>query len=863
MAIPFWAPATLYQPGDLVQRRTGAPTVQSAPENANFEAGNTGWDGLGTALNIVNSPAAPKFDGAYVLEFSGSFEGEYQSNNDNAVPVVPGQTIQGQCYINTTGSAGLAALAGYCQLLWYDSTPTQIATSQGGVQAATNQGWGLSVVSGVAPAGAAYCRIGVFFYRRSPGLGWGAYADTFSWNYVYADPPDGLVYRAVQSDAGMSGTTEPVWPVTEGQTVVDNEVTWEAVVAARVTWEATAILVSGSTEPTWPTVPGTFVADNTISWEATTGNITDTRCPNTIPVAIAASKIFAGDDDIVGFSATVNPRDWTTRDDAGYLPFGLQTYGANPVTALGLYRSNLVVFNSEAFQMWQVDQDPASMALLDAVPIGCTFHLTVQPFANDLLFLSSQGYRNVGIAGASTNLQAAGIGEPIDPLVKVKLRADEYEPFSLTFPTAGQYWGVFGDEAFVLTVNDVKSKTWSRYTFPEVLTDWTIHGSDLYLRAGDKVWRVDENLNYDDVVDPVTTFTLGGNNRGGVMVAEDDNDWTGFADMGTPEFGSFTGSVADLDDSQDLTLIGLYYARYDGFFDIVITGSDSAPAQDVFDTLSFTDLDGNLQEFSSADADYITDGNDSYWSFAHATELFADGESYQLSFTLTGTQGFEGYDPFNDVGTLESTTLTDHTILLAAYNRDASRFEVYVSNILGQNAFESLALYGGDDTLTAELLARLDVSDAQYNNVGNVVLGAVTYPLVGVYTWAVDNPFGNETDFSVVLEGFTLEQTGEDIVGLVQWPHLDLGNLGVEKNMVGLDLVATAPEGVSVSIGYNQRDLSQRTDPYAVDADTLTGMLVPFPVSGPSFDLQLTFEPGQSWEFFAANLYIQDLRLGA
>src|SRR5690606_3282256 len=113
----------------------------------------------------------------------------------------------------------------------------------------------------------------------------------------------------------------------------------------------------------------------------------------TCALPIAASKVFCADDDIVRYSATVNPLDWSSSDDAGYLPTGLQNYGANPVEAMGLYRGNLVVFNAEAFQLWQVDEDPASMALLDALPMGSTQHHAMAPVSNDLFFLASQGVR--------------------------------------------------------------------------------------------------------------------------------------------------------------------------------------------------------------------------------------------------------------------------------------------------------------------------------------------------------------------------------------------------------------------------------------------------------------------------------------
>jgi hypothetical protein len=97
---------------------------------------------------------------------------------------------------------------------------------------------------------------------------------------------------------------------------------------------------------------------------------------------------------------------------------------------------------------------------------------------------------------------------------------------------------------------------------------------------------------------------------------------------------------------------------------------------------------------------------------------------------------------------------------------------------------------------------------------------------------------------------------------IIQWPHLDFNALGVTKQMIGLDLVADAPEGVYVSIGYDQTDRDARTDDYLIDADTLPAQLVPFPVSAPSFDLKLTFVEDQAWQWDAAVIYVQNFRLG-
>lgn len=519
MAIDFWSPATLYQPGALVQRRSTPPVVQSAPTNGELTAPSGGWTFENPSLSIVDAAGAliPPFNGTYCIAL-GTGLIAYSAINTNAVPVTPGQVINAGCYVNTTGQPDSGKQGVFPFLRWYNSGMVNISdTPCGGVISRTNQGWQATGGPAVAPVGAAFAAIAAHFFRNEDNYGLGA--DGFIWDYTYSAPPDGLVFRAIQTDAATSAATEPVWPVVPAGTVVDGGVTWEAVVVNRVTWEANPILVSGGSEPTWPDSVSNAVVDNTIAWIGTTGQVTDEKCPNTASVAIAASKIFAADDDIVAFTATINPLDWSSRDDAGYLPFGLQTYGSTPVTALGLYRSNLVVFNSQSFQMWQVDQDPANMALLDSVPIGCTYPKTVQPLANDLIFLSAVGARNVGIAGASTNLQADGVGEPIDVLTLAKIRANVYEPFGLYWPAAGQYWLVFGDEAFVLTINGVKDKNWSRYTFPYVITDWTLHGSSLYLRvqdavsgeeAYDAVWEVDAEEVMDDVRDPGSVFTVGG-----------------------------------------------------------------------------------------------------------------------------------------------------------------------------------------------------------------------------------------------------------------------------------------------------------------------------------------------------------------
>lgn len=738
MATPFWSPGTTYQPGAIVQRRTAPVVVISAPENADLDSLTGGWTFSNPILGIYDAAAVgiPPFNGPNCIAM-GAGAGTYAMINDNAVPVSPGQVITGGCYVNTTGQTSLSVQGGYPILRWYDSLMAVISDVQiGGVIRRTNQGWQGTGGSGTAPAGAAFCAIGAYVYRNSGGYGLGV--DAFSWDYSYSAPPDGLLFRAVQALAGVSANIEPIWPTALAATVVDNTVTWEAVQTSRVVWEATPILVSGGTEPDWPSLVGSTVIDNTIAWEATSRRVTDPKCPQSKIVIIGASKIFAADGDIIAFSATVNPLDWSTQNDAGYIPFGLQTYGSNPVAAMGLYRSNLVAFNASGFQMWQIDQDPASMAILDAVPVPCTYHKSLQPVQNDLVMLTSLGFRNIGIAGASTNLQAGSFGKDIDPLVIEKIKQGDTAR-GLYFPAQGQYWCFFGAEAFVLTINGGNSDmSWTRYEFPSTIDNWTILDNTLYLRSGDVVWSIDADALKDDMLNPIVEFTSG--------------------------FG-------------------------------------------------------------------------------------------------TGFQ-YVGYDPFHGLGSTDSSDLTTHTILLAAYNLasvNQASFEFYMSGIFGvQEAFKTLKIYSGNFATGATLLATLDASDAQFTSPGSILLDSVIYTGVGSYVWETgSNLLDGVADFTIVLEKFTSEAQGTDFSGYLAWEYLPMGKNGGNKMMYGFDLSGKGE--VAISFGYNQGDFSQATTPYLTDCESLVGPPTPMPLTAPSVQMRLTFSPNQAWEWEAALIYNKPL----
>jgi len=426
-----WEAGHTYVPGSLVRPVTAPAVASGQPTNPSFEDGSTGWT-LGTGFSVTGNA---HYEGNFSLQYDGT--GQASTASTDQRPVFPGQSITASCLVQQ-GASPSGKAGGQVLLLWFDDSHAQIHYDAGNnVSSGSGGKWSMSSVTATAPDGAAYVAIGVSCAKNS---GYSMWVDAFSWSYAYAVPAGGLVYKAVQPNAGKSAANEPVWPPVLGEQVIDNEVIWEAVLASQIVWTARPINRSGAFEPDWPQKAGDFVHDGTIDWTAVTPQIKDVNCPNSKIVAIAASKVYAADKDIIRYCATVNPLDWTTEDDAGYLPYGLQTYGSNPVEAMNLYRSNIVAFNAEGMQLWQVDEDPSQTALLDALPVGSTQNQALSPVANDLIFLSSQGVRSIGVTSSSTNLQAGDIGMPIDPLVKQAVQDAPSAPLATYVPSLGQYW---------------------------------------------------------------------------------------------------------------------------------------------------------------------------------------------------------------------------------------------------------------------------------------------------------------------------------------------------------------------------------------------------------------------------------------
>ena len=228
--------------------------------------------------------------------------------------------------------------------------------------------------------------------------------------------------------------------------------------------------------------------------------VTDSKCPHTPVFIKKTSKIFSvsQDGDTVRFCKTNFPRDWTTANDAGFLPVGLQQRGATDCVALGEFNNQLVAFFPDSAQVWTIDPDPTKMSLAQTVDIGTTHKASHAGMGGDVFFLSPSGVRSVGMAYQSGNLIDTDVGSPVDSIVRDVLTG---QVNGFYYKGGGQYWLVSGNKALVYSFSrTAKISAWSVYTFAFPLEYVTELDAVLYARSGDTVYRFDPDVSTDDGV---------------------------------------------------------------------------------------------------------------------------------------------------------------------------------------------------------------------------------------------------------------------------------------------------------------------------------------------------------------------------
>lgn len=311
--------------------------------------------------------------------------------------------------------------------------------------------------------------------------------------YVVAEYADGSVRHFYLDDPGAWSASTTY---TQGQT--RRPTTGQGDLRFTVTTAGT----SGASEPTWPTTIGGTVSDGTVTWTAQSLAISDANCPNSKSALIAASKIFATDGDVVRFSGTNAPRDWTKASDAGFLPTGLQVVSSGNALGLGRFNKYLAVFQRDAVQLWNVDPDPANMSYYNGLPgLGTQYPKSIGNLSGDIYFLSDQGFRSVTLLVQTQNMRDLDVGSPIDPLVQPFLAANpNVNPTAMYYPAQGQYICAMGSRIWVYTFSrTAKISAWSTYDLRGINVDYvaSLDGT-LYIRDGDSVYALDPTV-FDDV----------------------------------------------------------------------------------------------------------------------------------------------------------------------------------------------------------------------------------------------------------------------------------------------------------------------------------------------------------------------------
>ena len=249
--------------------------------------------------------------------------------------------------------------------------------------------------------------------------------------------------------------------------------------------------------------------------------ITDANCPHGKGVTKAASKIWstklAAPYNIVRFSKTDNPKDWTAAGDAGFLSVGLKQENAQDCQALGQFQNKLVCFFQDSAQLWDVDTNPSNNALSQRIfGVGTRYAQSPASFSDDVFFLADQGIRSITVNQQTANLQDSDIGSPIDSLVRPAITGQN--PVGVYIAPLGQFWLILGATVFVYTFSrGAKLAAWSKYEFPFPLEDVTVLDNIVYIRNGNNVYQFDDTQYTDDgvpiklrIVFPFLDFKLPG-----------------------------------------------------------------------------------------------------------------------------------------------------------------------------------------------------------------------------------------------------------------------------------------------------------------------------------------------------------------
>lgn len=205
-------------------------------------------------------------------------------------------------------------------------------------------------------------------------------------------------------------------------------------------------------------------------------------------------RMFMISSDVVKYSAANNPLDWTTVDDAGFLPTNNNTEEWLP-EALGVYDNKLAVFYKNSVQLWNIEEN-IKQSSIDRVirGVGTLSPHSIVSVLNDIYFLSGIGIRSISKAQYLDIDNANDIGAPIDSIINEggqnynNVYWRQYVSSTLfdskyIIVTENQ---ARDNRAYVLSINEGSGiKAWSEYESTTLLSNghkrfFTEHNNELY-----------------------------------------------------------------------------------------------------------------------------------------------------------------------------------------------------------------------------------------------------------------------------------------------------------------------------------------------------------------------------------------------
>ena len=216
--------------------------------------------------------------------------------------------------------------------------------------------------------------------------------------------------------------------------------------------------------------------------------VTSASVPNSPVVALAASRIFAADGEVVRFCKAGDPTDWEGVDDAGFLPTGRQAGGQEDIQAIAGWRSMLAVVYRTQVQIWRVGLDPVTDHELAEVVSGTgTEHPgSVVAMGDMVVYRAPEGYRAIA-ANDYGRPVLAEVGEAIDDLLSDPDRGEEGAHDAGYSVGLGQYLTIRNQRnADVMQWSrDSGLMAWTAYSFPSPVMTPVNVGDRLYLRNAD------------------------------------------------------------------------------------------------------------------------------------------------------------------------------------------------------------------------------------------------------------------------------------------------------------------------------------------------------------------------------------------